>query len=194
MIEENNDIKKSLLNKTFTGVTFLQNLTLLLVTGFLSGLIIPYLAEKNQKINARNEILLQSQNKFLEDLNKTLLTWETLLGDISWYGTSTVNNPQMQQKAFERYSERSPDLITELKIEALKAKNLAPPEISEKIYKMQDQILDSQDTRINKLYVDKGSPADWDKIHDTNVRMISEAEDLLTQLAIYMKLTKSNIK
>ena len=194
MIEENNDIKKSLLNKTFTGVTFLQNLTLLLVTGFLSGLIIPYLAEKNQKINARNEILLQSQNKFLEDLNKTLLTWETLLGDISWYGTSTVNNPQMQQKAFERYSERSPDLITELKIEALKAKNLAPPEISEKIYKMQDQILDSQDTRINKLYVDKGSPADWDKIHDTNVRMISEAEDLLTQLAIYMKLTKSNLK
>ena len=194
MIEENNDIKKSLLNKTFTGVTFLQNLTLLLVTGFLSGLIIPYLAEKNQRINARNEIVLQSQNKFLEDLSKTLLTWETLLGDISWYGTSTVNNPQMQQKAFERYSERSPDLITELKIEALKAKNLAPPEISEKIYKMQDQILDSQDTRINKLYVDKGSPADWDKIHDTNVRMISEAEDLLTQLAIYMKLTKSNLK
>lgn len=194
MIEENNDTKKSLLNKTFTGVTFLQNLTLLLVTASLSGLIIPYLSEKNQRINARNEILLQSQNKLLEDLSKTLLTWETLLGDISWYGSSTVNNPQMQQKAFERYSEKSPELFVELKIEALKAKNLAPPEISNKIYKFQNDMLDSQDTRINKLYVDKGTPADWDKLHDTNRRMIAEVEDLLTQLAIYMKLTQTNLK
>ena len=194
MIEENDDIKKSLLNKTFTGVTFLQNLTLLLVTASLSGLIIPYLAEKNQKINAKNEIMFQSQNKLLDDLSKTLVTWEILLGDISWYGTSTVNNPQMQQKAFERYSEKSPDLFAELKIEALKAKNLSSPEISDKVYKFQNEILDLQDTRINKLYADKGTPADWDKLHDTNTRMISDVENLLTQLAIDMKLTQTNLK
>ena len=194
MIEENNELKKSLLNKTFTGPTFLQNLTLLLVTAFLSGLIIPYLSEKNQRINARNEILLQSQNKLLEDLSKTLLTWETLLGDISWYGTSTVNNPLMQQKAFERYSEKSPDLFAELKIEALRSKNLAPAEISDKIYRFQNEILDSQDTRINKLLLDKGTAADWDKMHDTNTRMISEVEDLLSKLAVDMKLTQTNLK
>ena len=194
MDQENIAKRTTLLGKTFKGETFLQNLTLLLVTALLSGLIIPYLSEKNQRINTRNEILLQSQNKLLEDLSKTLLTWEVLLGDISWFGTSTVNNPLMQQKAFERYSERSVELFAELKIEVLKAKNLAPPEISARINKFQDNILDSQDTRMNKLYIDKGATAEWDKLHDTNVRMISEAEDLLSQLAIDMKLTQTNLK
>ena len=194
MNQENNELEKSLLKKTFTGETFLQNLTLLLVTAFLSGLIIPYLAEKNQKTNARNEIVLQSQNKLLEDISKTLLTLESLLGDISWYGSSTVNNPQMQQKAYERYAEKSAELLADLKTQALKAKILAPAEISEKIYKMEDQSLDSQDTRTHKLYVDKGTAADWDKVHDTNFRMITEVENLLTQMAIDMKLTKANLK
>ena len=194
MENENVEKKKTLVTKTLTGVTFLQNLVLLFVTASLSGLIIPYLADESQRTKARNDIIIQSQGKLFDDISKSLITTEALLNDISFYGSLEGDNALVLQKAYERYTERSVDLLTELRGEVLKAKTLASDTVSKKLDKFFFIITDSQDVRTHELYLAKATAADWEKFHEKNYRWGAEAEELIIEIANDLKLTKSNVK
>ena len=194
MEEENVEKKKSHLKKVFTGETFLQNLTLLLVTATLSGLIIPRLADENQRTKARNDIIIQSQNKLLEDISKSLITTEALLADISFYGSMEGDNLPILQKAYDRYTDRSPDLLTELRGEVLRAKALSSVDISNKLDHFFFIITDSQDVRTHELFLAKAKPQDWQKFHDKNYSWEIQAEGLILEIANDLKLTRNNVK
>ena len=194
MEEENVEKKKSHLKKVFTGETFLQNLTLLLVTATLSGLIIPRLADENQRTKARNDIIIQSQNKLLEDISKSLITTEALLADISFYGSMEGDNLPILQKAYDRYTDRSPDLLTELRGEVLRAKALSSVDISNKLDHFFYIITDSQDVRTHELFLAKAKPQDWQKFHDKNYNWEIQAEGLIIEIANDLKLTRNNVK
>ena len=194
MENENVEKKKTLVNKTFTGVTFLQNLVLLLVTASLSGLIIPYLSDESQRTKARNDIIIQSQGKLFDDISKSLITTEALLVDISFYGSLEGDNASVLQKAYERYTEKSADLLAELRGEVIKAKTLASDTVSKKLDKFFFIISDSQDVHTHELFLAKAIPADWAKLHEKNYRWATQAEELIIEIANDLKLTKSNVK
>ena len=184
----------SILLKTIKNESFIEKFVLLILTVFLSGLLIPYITTQIQRTKARNDIVLQAQNKLLDDVTQTLLTYETLLLDISWYKTPNGYNEEMHKKSFERYSERSVDLLSEWRIESIKAKNLASIEISKKLDSFQLKMFDLQDSKMNKLYRENSSDSVWNELHNTNLQMLAEVNQLIPQLASEMKITKEDIK
>jgi hypothetical protein len=186
--------EKFIVLKTIMSESFLEKFILLLLTAFLSGLIIPYVTTEIQRNKARNDIVLQAQNRLLEDVSRTLLIYETLLLDVSWFKTPSGNNEQMHQKAFERYQERAVDLLSEWRVESVKAKTLVSIEMSEKLDSFQVKMFRLQDTPMNKLYREKGSVSEWQELHKTNAGMLDEANTLIANLAIEMKITQSSIK
>lgn len=76
---------KSILFKTLNSESFIGNAIILVLPVLLSGLLIPYVTNEIQRIKTKNEIIFQAQSKLLDDVSKTILTYETLLADISWF-------------------------------------------------------------------------------------------------------------
>ena len=194
MAEEKVEKRKSIFKKILTGETFWQNLMLLLVTATLSGLIIPYLANENQRTKARNDIVIQSQGRLFDDISKSLITIEALLTDVSFYASAGGDNSEILQKAYDRYAERSVDLLTQLREEVLRAKTLASDEVSKKLDKFFYVITDSQDVRMHELYVTKATPTAWLILNEKNIRWEAEAEKLIIEIANDLKLSKNNVK
>ena len=98
------------------------------------------------------------------------------------------------QKAYDRYTEKSVELLTQLREQVLKAKTLASDTVSKKLDKFFFIISESQDVRTHELYLAKAMPADWGKFHEKNYRWEIEAEELIIEIANDLKLTKSNVK
>ncbi|MCX2454333.1 hypothetical protein OQX61_23890 [Pedobacter sp. PLR] len=185
--------EKSILTKVFGNESFIEKLFLLFLTALLSGLIIPYVGTEIQRNKARNDIVLQAQSKLLEDVSKTLLTYETLLLDISWFKTDKGHNEEMHKKAFARYSERAVDLLADWRVESIRVKSLASAETSKKLDSFQLTMFHIQDSPMNILYREKGSVCKWEQLHKINADMLFQAQKLISDLAIEMKITKGDI-
>jgi len=180
--------------KTINSESFIEKIILLILTVLLSGLLIPYVSTAIQRKKIRNDTIIQSQTKLLDDVTRTLMTYETLLLDISWYQTTAGYNKDMQKKAFERYAERSVDLIADWRVESIKARTLSSIEVSKRLDSFQVEMFSLQDGPMNILYREKSSADKWQALHETNEGMYSEARKLVADLATEMRLTKDNIK
>jgi hypothetical protein len=105
-----------------------------------------------------------------------------------------VFNEAMHQKAFERYADRVPDLLVELRTGLLRARYLASPEMVKRLEEFQQRIFSEQDTPMSALYVNKASTLqDWSAFHDKNATMALEVNNLLTDLARELNITKESI-
>ena len=186
--------EKSGFLKTLRSESFIEKIVLLFVTALISGLLIPYVTNEIQRTKSKNEVILQAQSKLLDDVSKTLLTYETLLADISWFKTSSAYDTLMHQKALEKYTDRAVDLLTEWRLESVRARNLASIEISSNLDSFQQKMFRLQDTPMNELHKTKGSDLEWQNLHKVNTQMLTEANNLVIQLAKDMKLTRENVK
>ena len=186
--------EKSILSKTLGSESFIEKIVLLFVTVLLSGLLIPYVTNEIQRTKSKNEVILQAQSKLLDDVSKTLLIYETLLADISWFKTSGAYDTVMHQKAFEKYTDRAVDLLTDWRLESVKARNLASVKISADLDSFQQKMFRLQDTPMNELHKNKGSDLKWENLHKVNTQMLTEANNLVIQLAKDMNLTRSNVE
>lgn len=166
-----------------------------MLAAIISGLMIPELSNRIQSQNMKRELVLAKQAALLDDLSHTLLAYETLILDVSWYKSNNqVYNEAMHQKAFERYAERFPDLLVELRKGLLRARYLATPDMVKRLDEFHQRIFSEQDTPLSALYVNKESTIkDWSEFHNKNVAMALEVNDLLTDLAKDLKITKENI-
>lgn len=180
--------------KTLSNESFIEKFILLILTVLLSGLIIPYVTSEIQRRKTRNDILIQAQTKLLDDVTRTIMTYETLLLDISWYQTPDGYNREMHRKAFNRYSDRATELLTDWRVESLKARYLSSILISNRLDSLQQEMFRLQDSPMNILYREDSSVVKWQKLHSINGKMASDARRLIYDLAIEMKLTNDNIK
>jgi len=172
-------------------ISFLEKVLLLLITALISGLLVPFTANNIQSVKAKNELILQSQSKLLEDVAYNLMSYETLALDVSWYRSSSkIADDAMYQKAYERYSERMADLLVHSRINIIKAKNLASEVISKKLNDFQMKIFQEQDMPINMLYRNHGSIGEWSAMHMVNERMLKEANNLISELTVDLKITR----
>ena len=175
--------------------SFIEKAVLLLLTAVISGLLIPYVSNKIQSANAHREVVLQSEAKLLDDVTTTIITYQFLVGDVSYYKSDTsIANEKMQAQAFERYSSRVVDLFSQWGVEVAKAKSLTSPEISDKLNKFMVKVLDTQDAKLISLYANNGSVAEWHDLNELNGKMYEEAKSLIAELAADLKITKTDVK
>ena len=181
-----------MLARVFFRESFLERTSLLVITAVISGLMIPEISYRIQAHNQRQEIVLTKQAELLDDLTNTLMTYESLVLDVSWYKSSElVYNIEMHQKAYERYSERVPDLIARLRGDLLKARYLASPTMAEKLNQFHQKIFSDQDTPLTSLVNKKDATlVDWSDLHSININMAIEANSLLEEMATDLGITK----
>lgn len=181
--------------RALISASFIEKAILLLLTALISGLLIPYVSNKIQTENAHREVVLQSEAKLLDDITATIITYQFLVGDVSFYKSdSAIANEKMQASAFERYSNKVVDLASQWGIEIAKAKTLASPEISDKLNKFMTKVLDTQDAKLVALYTNNGSVKEWSELNELNGKMYEEAKALIAELAVDFKITKANLR
>lgn len=185
---------KSVLIKTLASESFLEKIILLFITVFISGLLVPYISNEIQRGRSKNEIILQAQSKLIDDVSKTLLTYETLLADISWFKTPEAYDSIAHQRAFEKYTDRSVDLLVEWRQASVKAHTLASPQISAALDSLQMKMFELQDTPMNVLHKKGGTKLEWKDLHSVNIKMLLETKDLIVRLSKEMNISKTDIK
>jgi hypothetical protein len=191
---DSNDSSKLSLKKIILTNSFLEKVTILILTILLTGFVIPLIWNRIQTRKSKNEIVLQSQAKLLDDITNSIFKYETLALDVSFYkADSTVNNDTLHEIAFQRYSNRVVDIFSEWRLQTVKAGNLFSTNTSNKFTEFIDKIRSTQDASITSLY-HKGSPEEWVAMHKINQLMLTNANKLISEMAIDLKITKSDIR
>jgi hypothetical protein len=104
-------IRRMTLMRVLGSESFVEKVALLLATAVLSGFLIPYVVSTMQRTRARSDAIAASQRQLLDDLAETILTYQTLALDVSWYRTSGVKDLAIHERAFTRYNDRFVDLL-----------------------------------------------------------------------------------
>ena len=164
---------------------------MLLITALLSGIIIPYVMASLQAKRTQDEAILRAQTQLLDDVSRTILTYETLAADVTWFKHADAKNDEMHEKAFRRYNERAVDVIAEWRSLSAKSQTLVSPTVSAKISEFLKRMFLEQDTPMMKLYRDKASDDAWQNQHAKNEKMIGEANELIAEIANDMGIAKA---
>jgi hypothetical protein len=192
------------IRKALTSEAFIEKVAILLLTVILTGVLIPLIinhfsaraAERQKELEARkarDTSILQAQAKLLDDAADVILTYETLALDVSWYKYHEGANEEMHRKAFERYSERVPDLVARWRSLVSRSKTLASPAISDQLDGFLQTVFAEQDTPINALVGKKVSGSEWEKMHEKSRQMLKHANNLIEDLARDMRLSKADL-
>lgn len=186
---------KTMLKEAIVSASFIEKTVLLLLTALSSGLLIPYVGDKIQASKAQNEAMTQAKAKLLDDITNTLITYQYLAGDVSYYkGDSALANDKLQAMAFERYSNKVVDLMAQWGVEIAKAKTLASPEVSAKLEKFMNKVLEEQELKLVSLYSKNASVSEWAQMNELTGKMYEEAKSLITELAVDLKLASPESK
>jgi hypothetical protein len=187
--------KKGTVSQALGSASFIEKAVLLMLTAVTSGVLIPYVGDKIQATKTQNEVLTQSKAKLLDDVTNTIITYQYLAGDVSFYkADSAVANDKMQAMAFERYSNKVVDLMAQWGVEIAKAKTLVSPAISDKLEKFMEKVLTEQEAKLVVLYNNNGSVEEWTEMNEVTGKMYEEAKQLIAELAVDLKLTNADVK
>lgn len=192
---ENKEKKTNTLSQALGSASFVEKAVLLILTAVTSGVLIPYVGNKIQTAKTQNEVVTQAKAKLLDDITNTIITYQYLAGDVSFYkADSSVANDKMQAMAFERYSNKVVDLMAQWGVEIAKAKTLVSPAIADKLEKFMNRVLEEQETKLVSLYAQNGSIEEWGHMNDLTGKMYEEAKHLIAELAVDLKITNPDIK
>lgn len=187
--------KAGTISQALGSASFIEKAVLLVLTAATSGVLIPYVGDKIQVTKTQNEVVMQAKAKLLDDVTNTIITYQYLAGDVSFYKSdSALVNDKMQAMAFERYSNKVVDLMAQWGVEIAKAKTLVSPAISDKLEKFMDKVLTEQEPKLVMLYSNNAPVEEWIKMNELTGKMYEEAKKLIAELAIDLKLTNADIK
>ncbi|MFM6925397.1 MAG: hypothetical protein ACKOU7_07820 [Ferruginibacter sp.] len=187
--------KSGAISQALGSASFIEKAVLLVLTAVTSGVLIPYIGDKMQAAKTQNQALTQAKAKLLDDVTSTIITYEYLAGDVSYYkADSAVANDKMQAMAFERYSNKVTDLMAQWGVEIARAKTLVSPEISDKLEKFMDKVLTEQEPKLVALYNNNAPVEEWSRMNDLTGVMYEEAKKLIAELAVDLQLNNTAIK
>ena len=187
--------QKGAIRQTLGSASFIEKSVLLVFTAVTSGVLIPYIGDKIQTAKTQNEVVTQAKAKLLDDFTNTIITYEYLAGDVSYYkADSVIVNDKMQAMAFERYSNKVVDLMAQWGVEIAKAKTLVSPAISDKLEKFMDRVLTEQENKLVSLYNNNATVEEWYEMNELTGKMYEEAKKLIAELAVDLKITNADIK
>ncbi|TDN63966.1 hypothetical protein [Paraburkholderia sp. BL10I2N1] len=174
---------KSAFRRVLKSDSFIENAFLLILTAALSGAVVPLIIKSVDVASDRRTELTRAQAKLFDDISETIMTCEALALDVSWFGTAQAKNVEMQKKAFDRYTERTVDLIARWRTESARAQSLASPEVAKRIDAFQYRFFAEQDTPMNGLWIKCNTSCDWKEQHAHNEAMLAQANLLILDLA-----------
>ena len=191
--------------EVLTSASFVEKFLLLLLTVLVSGLAVPLVlsynavaATQRQKAadaaRARDQAILDSQSRLLDDFAQTVLTYETLALDVSWYQTATAREDEMYRRAFARYSERVVDLVARWRALSSRARTLASEAVADKMDAFLADVFQRQDTPIVQLYRKRASSEAWEAQHQASVEMLSRGHGLISELTRDLGLARTNMQ
>ena len=188
------------LRKVLGSESFVEKAALLLLTALITGMLVPLAigwinaneTRRQQAVNearTRNDALVAAQSRLLDEFTETISTIQTLALDVSWHGIPDVANPEMQKRAYERYSDQIIGHIARWRAEVAKARILASPQVAEKMYRHFADMFD-QDLEIVKLMNRHADAAEWNARHSKSEEFLVKGEALLGELARDMGLSR----
>jgi hypothetical protein len=194
--------------RVLSSESFLEKFFLLVATAFLTGLLIPSAIKYVDTARERREVISRANTKLFEEFSETIITAETLILDVTWYGSTEAPIPELQKKAFDRYSEQVVQLVTRWRLQISRAHTLASPSVAGKMQRLLDRFFIEQDTPVNRMWVickaerpgtaGVEAPAhegaiirtavridrcEWNQLHARNEAMLGEANALIVVLA-----------
>lgn len=169
---------------------FWEKIVLLLATAIISGLGVPFIIKQADESRARRSAVSQAQEQLFRDVAETMLTFETLALDVSWFGVPGTQDQEHQRKAYARYNERAVDLVARWRSQAARSKTLTSPEVSKKLNSMLAEVFRTQDSPTVFLWGKCGVKCDWTEQHKQNERMLGEASRFIEELARDLGLVK----
>jgi hypothetical protein len=176
--------------RILTGAYFVQRALLLVLAALLSGLVVPLIFKTIDQSRERQQFIYRAQSQLFNDASEILLTYQTLALDVSWYGTPDARNPELQRRAFTRYSERMAEIQTKLALQAARARTLTSAPVGKKLDDFLGEIYKEQDTPINQLWTTCETKCDWQPQHTRSEVMAKRATSLITELANDLGLVK----
>jgi hypothetical protein len=174
--------------------SLIEKISLLVLTALLTGLLVPAVTKALDSRRARNNAILDSQAKLLSDISETVLMYETLALDVSWFGTPAFANADLQRQAFQRYSSAMPNLIARWRILTSRARAVAPPGVASNLDQLLQQAFVRQDTPTVRLFTSHASPDEWNKQHDENERQLAHCNQVIAEIAAKMHLTNADLR
>ena len=176
---------------SFLGTSsFWEKIALLLATAIVSGIVVPLIIKQTDDSRARRTAVTQAQEQLFREVSETMLTFQTLALDVSWYGTPGTRDEENQRKAYARYNERAVDLVARWRSQAARSKTLTSPEVSKKLEAMLAEFFKNQDSPIVSLWTKCGIKCDWATLHKENERMLGEASKFIEELGRDLNLVK----
>ena len=170
--------------------SFVEKAALLLLTALLSGLLVPVVSRVMEEYREKNAALSRARTKLFKEMSEILLTYETLALDASFFGTKDAKNPELQRKAFERYSERTVDLVARWRVQTARAQTLTSPKVAAMFDEfLLSSIFPQQDSPMNLMWKDCNVDCTtWDQQHLVNIKMLTLSYELVAKVATDLKL------
>jgi hypothetical protein len=176
---------------SFLGTSgFWEKIALLLATAIVSGIVVPLIIKQTDESHSRRAAVSQAQEQLFRDVSETMLTFETLALDVSWFGSIGTKDSVNQQRAYVRYNERTVDLVARWRAQAARARTLTSPEVSKKLDAMLADVFRTQDSPMVSLWTSCGTKCDWTSQHRINEKMLGVANQFIEDLARDLGLVK----
>jgi hypothetical protein len=179
------------IREVVTSASFVEKLLLLLVTALITGFLAPAILKTVDDRRSHTAAMLESRSKLLDDISDTVLTYETLVLDVSWFGTPDYADAELQTQAYQRYSAAVPSLITRWRVLMSRAGRVAPPSVAVDLQRLLDLALSSQDSPTVRLHREHASPILWNAQHAVNETQLGHCNEVLARIANAMQLPPS---
>ena len=178
---------------------FLQNVALLLLTAIVSGLGIPFILKivEDRKLKgqkkfgaelARQEKLIESQSKLLDDLTQLLWKWRYLAKSVVYY--CALNNHKRYEIARTQYEDSVWEILNTFRTEISRSRRLVSEGAFQKLNSLYDYVVHDIDNKVSVLIADdKFDIEGCSQMATRFSREVSEKlDDALNELASELQL------
>jgi hypothetical protein len=119
-----------------------------------------------------------------------MLTFQTLVLDVSWFGTPAAHDEDSQRRAYGKYNERAADLVARWRTQIARARTLTSPQVSGKLEAMLEEFFRRQDSPTVALWAKCNVKCDWASQHEENEKGLTAATLFIEELAIDLGLVR----
>jgi hypothetical protein len=181
------------LRRVLAGESFVEKLALLLAAAAVSGVVVPFVFSSIERTRARSDAIATAQQQLLNDVTDTLMTYEALALDVSYFRTSYVGNDTLHEAAFQRYNDRFVELLAKWRTHNVRARFLSSEAMATMLDDFLTKVFREQDLPMNQLHGATVPAADWEAQHQRSVRMLTEAGLVIDALAKELRLTRADV-
>ena len=175
---------------------FTEKIALLLLTGLLTGFLVPYILKKIEERKARQSKIIEAQSKFLDDFAQMLWKWRYMSIKVAYY--ASTNNVDEYNSAKKHYELNIWESFNQIRKEISTSRRLISDAGFNELLSLYGYIV-NLDKRISSLIVTGGlNETTRTNAKDINDFIYSDATEKLDKILDYLadelRLKVANLK